>query len=334
MMKALSASANAGMLNRPTDQGVIVDLDRAQLEAMKCWFDADRVGHRPDITQFKRLARYRQAEWRERQGLPMGSHSRGGKTYDNGSKVAQFDEYRCSNFLSPKICEAVEARLGATEPHETLDETRLRYDLLSSMPMCFNLLGELQGDPARTQRTVAKLWGLSASEPVDVRFEWSPGRRTSDYLNDRTAFDAALMIGSKDEPRTIIGIETKYHEHATSEAQPNEDTRLPRYREVAEDSGVFVSGWERRVVGTELQQVWRDHLLLLSMLQRGNEWKSGKYVLVHPARNPAFAEVGERYREVLEDDRTFEVRTIEDLVGAGVLHSESTERKFRERYLW
>jgi hypothetical protein len=57
-------------------------------------------------------------------------------------------------------------------------------------------------------------------------------------------------------------------------------------------------------------------------------------VLVHPAGNPAFREVGERYRQELTDDSTFEFRTIEDLLDAGVLHTDATEQRFRERYLW
>lgn len=54
---------------------------------------------------------------------------------------------------------------------------------------------------------------------------------------------------------------------------------------------------------------------------------------MHPAANPSFAEVGDRYREVLVDATTFEIRTIEDLVGAHVLHPPAVEQAFRERYL-
>jgi hypothetical protein len=96
---------------------------------------------------------------------------------------------------------------------------------------------------------------------------------------------------------------------------------------------VFVADWEDRILGTELQQVWRDHLLLLTMLQRPG-WKSGRYVLVHPERNPAFREVGELYRDVLKDDSTFEVRTMEELLDAGVLHTSTTAQAIRDRYLW
>jgi hypothetical protein len=300
---------------------------------MACWFDADRVSGRPDITDFKRRARIHQATWREEQKLPIGSHSRGGKTYANGSKIEAVEEHKHANFLSPRIIEAVEARLAVPQRHQTLDEKRLRYDLLSSMPMCFNLFGELYDDPDRAAKAAAALWDTDKSDPVEVRFEWSPGRREANYVGDRTAFDVALVIGPDSSPQTVIGIETKYHEHATREALPHAETRMPRYREVAETSGAFVPDWENRILGTELQQVWRDHLLLLAMLQKPG-WKEGRYVLVHPAGNPSFHELGKRYRDVLEDDSTFEVRTVEELVDAGVLHSSDTEKRFHERYLW
>jgi hypothetical protein len=62
-------------------------LRRADLEPLACWFATDRVSHRTDITEFKRRARLRQAQWREAHGLPIGSHSRGDRTYSNGSKI-------------------------------------------------------------------------------------------------------------------------------------------------------------------------------------------------------------------------------------------------------
>ena len=38
--------------------------------------------------------------------------------------------------------------------------------------------------------------------------------------------------------------------------------------------------------------------------------------------------------EILDDDSTFEVRTIEELLDAHVLLSPDTEARFRERYLF
>lgn len=314
------------------------DIDRATLEAAACWFTVDRVSKQPAVTAFKRQARLHQAIWREQQALPIGSHWSGRPRQErrNGSRIA-LDVARSTgaNLLSDRIRDAARKRLAQPQPGETLDHDRLWSDLLSSMPMCFNLFGELHGDPERLAAATATLWPDVPGVADEVVFEWSPGRSGAKYLGDRTAFDAAILLAQPGGRRSILGIETKYHEHAVTERPPNPIKRMPRYREVTETSGAFREDWEAAILGTPLQQIWRDHLLVLAMLQDPDgQWDSGKYVLVHHAQNPSFAEAAERYRAVLTDDSTFEARTVEDLLDAHVLHPPEVERAFRERYLW
>ena len=103
-------------------------------------------------------------------------------------------------------------------------------------------------------------WPQLAERESELRFEHSPGRREAAYLGNRSAFDACFSIGSANEPRSVVGIETKYHEHANVERAP-----LPaassRYVEVTERSEAFRPDWQRHVVGTDLQQIWLNHLL-------------------------------------------------------------------------
>lgn len=315
-----------------------------ELEEQKCWFPStDRVAKRPDVTAFKQAARQHQSRWRNAQGFPIGQSTGGGKKVDNGSKLLAIDpladDFR--NFLSsPAIHAAVTHRSSAdakkAERGQQFNETRLRQDLLSSMPMCFNLFGELHGDQERLTDLGAKL-GIDRPG-VEVKFEHSPGRRTTEFTNDGTAFDVALFFGEPGQARTVVGIETKYHEHALREPAPDPVSRMPRYEEIADRAvadGVLAPGW-RNLLGTELQQIWRDHLLVLAMLQHPDgKWDQGMYLLVHPAGNPSFAEAGKRYRdEFLADDATFAVKTVENLLDLGVLHSPEIEQEFRDRYLW
>ncbi len=159
----------------------------------------------------------------------------------------------------------------------------------------------------------------------------SSGQRrstTPQYTGDGTAFDAALFFGRPGQSSVVVGIETKYHEHATAEAKPNENSRLPRYREIVERSGAFPADWEGRVLATPLQQIWGDHLLLLALLQHpSGAWGSGKCVLVYPAGNVSFGEAAQRYRGALTDDSTFATVTLEDLLDTHTLHKSSTEEK-------
>lgn len=321
-----------------------MDPIQTELERHDCWFPStDRVARRPDVTAFKQTARLQQSKWREAQGYPKGQSQGGGRLSDNGSRLAPVEplggDFR--NFLSsPAIRAAVTHRSSseakAAERGQQFNETRLRQDLLSSMPMCFNLFGELHGDPERLTRFGKEL-GLDRPG-LEVKFEHSPGRRVLEFTNDGTAFDVALFFGEPDGPRTVVGIETKYHEHALKESVPDSFSRTPRYAEISERAvadGILKPGWQG-LLNTELQQIWRDHLLVLSMLQHPSGlWDEGLYVLVHPQGNPSFAEAGARYRdEFLADDSTFAVKAVEELLDYGVLHSPDVEREFRNRYLW
>ena len=136
-----------------------MELDRTTLEQAHCWFGSDRVPGDPEITAFKREARYRQAMRRDGAGWPPGTRANTKKAIDaggparitNGSKLPPEAGEAGANFLSDKVRAAVDGRLAYREDHETLGRTRLREDLLSSMRMCFNLFGELVDDPERAR---------------------------------------------------------------------------------------------------------------------------------------------------------------------------------------
>ena len=93
-------------------------------------------------------------------------------------------------------------------------------------------------------------------------------------------------------------------------------SRLTRYREITETSGVFGPEAIGAVNATDLIHIWLDHLLVLSMLQHPSRaWRWGRLVVVHPAGNTDFASA-----------------TVEELLETGVLPSKTTAT-LRERYL-
>lgn len=299
-----------------------------------CWFAVDSVPDDELTTRWKRLARWRQAQWRG--GHPVGtSPYRGGpKARTVGSRLdLEFARKNPVNLLTPAALAAARRRIANPEPHQMLNEDRLWADLLSSMPLCFNLFGDLDADPKLARSAVDRWWPDAPAGAVAVRFEHSPGRRDPLFLGNRSAFDVAFEIESSPETRAVIGVETKYHEHARVERRPTEE-RLRRYTQVTERSEAFAEGWQQALIGTDLQQIWLDHLLALSMRQHpGARWSWARFVLVFPAANPSFASAADRYRAVLRDGSTFEARTIESLLdGDGALPAE-TIRLLRERYL-
>jgi len=319
-----------------------------------CWFDSDKVGG-PLMTSFKRETRWRQHRWAADQLsiASFGTHA-GRRLHpdvppeeiDNGTKLLDGDAEAGSNFLTPLIFQVAQERVATQQPHETLDDKRLYRDLLSSMPMAFNLFGEaLRPENEVSRQALATLFGVSTDDPSDIIFEWSPARRSPEYTRDRTAFDVALRIGSEAAPRTVVGIETKYHEHSAKEAKPskNKPGALARYEEqteflvhVAEKSGVLKTGWQDSVLNTDLRQIWRDHLLALSMRANPSAWTADtRYVLLYPSRNVSFETASAAYSKLLIDgDTSFQALALEGVVDAAFAHGGSTKERFVQRYLW
>jgi PD-(D/E)XK nuclease superfamily len=211
------------------------EITRALLLAEHCWFRVDVVPGQPDITAYKRRARLQQARWRQMRQLPVGGQlQRDGSRAPVGSRLdLAHAEATAANFLSSRITAAVHHRVAHPEAHQTLNMERLWSDLLSSMPMCFNLLGELWGDSERATAAMSGWFPDVPGRVGELRFEWSPGRLDPSYLGNRSAFDAVLLLDLPGGTKGVLGLETKYHEHAQVEARPRPD-RLHRYREVTE----------------------------------------------------------------------------------------------------
>ncbi len=308
----------------------------ADAHAAHCWPPSvDRVPRDAATTAWKLRARIGQARWREARGFPIGS-----KPYTGGASAAPvgsrlelgFARASTAGFITPAALSAVQCRPGRSEPHQMIQVDRLWADLLSSMPLCFNLFGELRGDARAAHDAVRAWWPDAPTGTVDVRFEHSPGRRDMAYLGNQSAFDVAFVFDSPGAS-AIIGVETKYHEHAKRESAPR-PAALARYAEITERSGWFAADWRARLIGTELQQIWLDHLLVLSMMQHAAEprvW--GRFVLVYPAGNPSFARATAEYRSVLKVGGTFEARTIESLLAAPGALSATTVAALRDRYI-
>lgn len=312
---------------------------RQQLIAHHVLESVDRVAGDRETTAFKQRARLHQALWRAGQGFPEGTEPTrprpDAKSRPIGSRLEiDFAFATGANFLTEGARGAAQYRVSRPEPKQTLNADRLYADLLSSMPMCFNLFGPLWADPERAALAVRNWWPDAPGQLSTIRFEWSPGRQVPGrYLENRTACDVAFELAAPDGRRSLVGVETKYHEHCKPEAAPSAD-RVRRYLEVVGQCDIFRSGAVDALLGTRLQQIFLDHLLVLSFLHdRTARYDWVKFVLVHPERNPSFANAGREYAELLSDASTFEVRTLESILADGSLPADASSA-FRTRYLW
>jgi hypothetical protein len=311
-------------------------LSQEELEAAHCWEADDRVPRKREMTDFRRRLRHHQAQWREAHGHPIGSQpinpKPGGAARLVGSRVPlDYAQETGANFLTAGALDAVKTRVSAKEREQSFDQQRLWADLLWAQAMCFNLFGDLAADLGLADRAVHTWWPDAPGTVGEVRFEHSPGWLDPAYLGNLMSFGAAIVSDLGDGTRGIVAIETRYHDRVKRE-EPK-PTKLARYREVTDTSGVFAPGAIDAVNGTDLTVMWLEHLLVLSMLQHpGGQWRWGRCVYVYPAGNRDYAEACARYRDLLVDQSSFTSMTVEELLDAGALPKQTTAA-LRERYL-
>ena len=311
---------------------------REELEAAHCWEADDQVPRRPEMTEFRRRLRYHQAQWREANGHPIGSQpiapgpDRGPARLVGSRLPLAYAKETGANLLTAGALDAARARTSIIEPHQSFDHQRLWADLLSSEAMAFNLFGDLATDLGLADRAAHTWWPDATGSVCEVRFAHSPGRFDPAYLNSLRAFCAAFVLDRGDGTRGIVGVDIKYHERTKPETP--KPTNLRRYLEVAERAAIFEAGATDAVKGkTDLAVMWLEQLLLLSMLQHpSGRWSWGRYIVVHPAGNPDFADACARYRDLLVDQSTFASVTVEEILDAKVRPAQTTGA-LRNRYL-
>jgi hypothetical protein len=108
---------------------------------------------------------------------------------DTNSYTFRVDGEAGRNFLTQEIYEVALDRI--TQGSGAVEKYRLLHNMLSSQPMCLNLFGPLVRDHDLAKYLLATLVPERISEVTRVEIEWAPQPAT-DYLNDRTAFDAFI----------------------------------------------------------------------------------------------------------------------------------------------
>ena len=111
------------------------------------------------------------------------------------------------NFLTPEVAAYVDQRIPEVqEANGTIEVTRLRRNMLSSMPLCFNLFGHLRQHPAEAAALMKEAFDLDVAEVVKIDVEWAPHPHP---LSDRTAFDAFVEYRTTIARNRISSVRSK-----------------------------------------------------------------------------------------------------------------------------
>lgn len=218
------------------------------------------------------------------------------------------------NFLAPEIFQAAKDRLK--EQVGIVEEYRLLHNMLSSQPMCFNLFGLLVKNHDFATNVFKKILPIEIEKITDFKFEYAP-EPASEYLNDRTAFDAFAEFICSDGKRGFVGIETKLTEPFS---QKHYDTPTYRRWSNQKDSPWPESSWPY-LSDIRHNQLWRDHLLAVAMKNQSSSLYSYGFLMLvcHPEDKDCLMTVDNYKRLLKPDDNTFLVYHIDKFINTASL---------------
>lgn len=237
------------------------------------------------------------------------------------------------NFLHPDAAAHADERVAEVRAaNGTLEEGRLRHNLLSSMPLCFNLFGALRNETGFLA-LFQNLFDVRATSINDVICEWAPAAGEGS-LGDRTAFDAVVFYERSDGP-AFLGIETKYTEPFSQKVYKPSG----RYREITEQSGWFSDpvAAPDRLKASASNQLWRNLLLSAALELDGGRGRGGVAV-VALADDPGVARAADAVSAELDPVSADRLRVVslEAIVSAAPEVAPGLQGwadRFRRRYL-
>jgi hypothetical protein len=249
-------------------------------------------------SRFRACARLLQALWREGQELPIGSYAgTDGRERRIGSLLGATAAEAGRNFMSPAVAHLARREIAYQETGALIDQRRLYGNLLSSMPLAFNLFAPLRFKPDLAAKVIRSLIPeIDLAKVLHVWFEHSPGRLRDELTGDRTAFDVAIVYERSDGEHGFIGIEQKYSEDG-NDAAPD----LPRrYSELAASSQLFKNPMSAILRTGPCQQLFREHLLTYAAKFRG-DYAEARFVLVAPRHNHLIQQGAQLYSSHLAE---------------------------------
>jgi len=251
-------------------------------------------------TPFTRKMRLHQSWYRSmilRVACGVGPRSSSKNKY--GNMLTGADGERGLNFLTSEIFAVVQERLregrGAVEPF------RLLNNMLSSQPMCFNLFGPLVKNEGLAQMLINAIVPEQVARVLRVQIEWAPEPK-SEYLNDRTAFDAFVEYVDEEGKKYGLGIETKLTEPFSQKEYDSEAYR----RWMVSEASPWKPEAAKYVVHKKHNQLWRDHLLAVALEQhRSSDYEKCRLMLVRHPEDLECEKITENYQDLLKGERRF-----------------------------
>lgn len=265
---------------------------------------------------FSSNARLRQSIWRAENLLlkEMGIDTSTGKYWGNLIPI-NLAKKEGLNFLNEQIFTVVKSNVNNKETNSLIQEPRIWNNMLSSQPLCFNLFAELSLDLNLATELFTAMFPDKVKQVTGIKFEYSPGRGKEEFTNDLSAFDVFIEYQSCDNKKGFIGIEVKYAEKMDNRPSKHKSS----HEKIMLESRLFDDKMLTKLKSKPIQQIWRDHLLALSMYKISEYYDEGMFVFLFPQHNAECRNAITEYRKTFlvdnnEEDNGFYPRTLEEVI--------------------
>ncbi len=148
-------------------------------------------------------------------------------------------------------------------------------NMLRSEHIPFNIFVPMEEDLCNARLLFSKIIGTEISNTNHIYIEFAGYSDRTMYLNDGTSFDTYIEYVDSNDQKGAIGIEVKYTENSypigDKEKKDIKDAN-GLYRQMTDKSGYFIPSLDIMIFlkAHHLRQIWRNHLLGYSMIDRGD----------------------------------------------------------------
>jgi hypothetical protein len=289
---------------------------------------------------FTAKRRHLQSEYREKE---LKEESGFGPTADSKTHYGNYlvnGENTGKNFVSDCAFQYAKQRVRdkAICPELTIDEYRLFNNMLSSMPLCFNLFSDLRDllleSPDECTKVVKTLFTkpnwIGSVEYIGVEFIPTP---IKDYTDDKSAFDAIIIVKDQSGKRGVVSVETKYTDLLGTNTSSKTDTKDI----IIQEDKLFCEDLTKHLTQNGYKQIYRNFLLTYAYAKK-NKMPHFANVIISPREDTKSKIECEELEDGLRKikDVVFKIDLedfIERGIGAGSKRIAEVFRKIKARYL-
>jgi len=264
---------------------------------------------------FTAKARFLQSVWRvvNRLQIGVGPTKNSKTTYGN---MIIDGELSGKNFFYPETFEYALWRVDKKLKNETIESYRLFNNLMSSMPMAFNLFHPLMmlqsRHPAVLDQMIKDVFpDLPIYKIKEIGLEFIP-TPIEQYTNDKSAMDAFISFWDKDGGEHIIAIETKYTDSLGTNKASDDKDKIS----FAIESGLFTEEGINQIK-TNCTQIYRN-FLLTEKFRVVKGLKDSYSIILAPKDHPSTNGEIESLKQYLKNDYSYKLTDykLEDFVNA------------------